>query len=147
MLTRAFENDGWRVPELIGQLQTTDQLYLDSVSQVVLPNWSTGRVAVVGDAASCLSLFGDGSTLAMAGAYTLAETLGNTRGFHEYEQKHRTLVEPKQRNVGRAADLLIPATRFGIVSRNAVTRLWPLAAAASRLRERLAKRRPDPSRG
>src|SRR6185503_12193970 len=114
-----------------------DELYFDSVSQVVLPKWSTGRVAVLGDAASCVSLFGDGSTLAMAGAYTLAMALeAGGDAFAAYEAKHRQLVEPKQRTIGRAADLLIPPSRARIVGRNAVTRLWPIAAAAGRLRAR-----------
>jgi hypothetical protein len=41
-----------------------------AVSTVDLANWARGRVAVLGDASSCTSLFGDGSTLAIAGAYT-----------------------------------------------------------------------------
>jgi 2-polyprenyl-6-methoxyphenol hydroxylase-like FAD-dependent oxidoreductase len=138
MLTEAFKDEDWRVPDLLDKLPDEDELYFDSVSQVVLPTWSTGRVAVLGDAASCVSLFGDGSTLAMAGAYTLAMALHDGGdAFAAYEAKHRQLVEPKQRNVGRAADLLIPASRVGIASRNAAARLWPIAAAASRLRARL----------
>jgi 2-polyprenyl-6-methoxyphenol hydroxylase-like FAD-dependent oxidoreductase len=137
MLTEAFKDDGWRVPEVLKKLPDQDELYFDSVSQVVLPTWSTGRVAVLGDAASCVSLFGDGSTLAMAGAYTLAMALEEgDNAFAAYEARHRQLVEPKQRNIGRAADLLIPASRAGIIGRNAVTRLWPIAAAASRFRAR-----------
>jgi len=50
---------------------------------------------------------------------------------------HRTLVDPKQRNIARGASLLIPATRRGILARNLATRLWPLGAAAAWLRRRL----------
>jgi hypothetical protein len=54
-------------------------LLADSVSEVRLDRWANGHVALVGDAASSVSLLGDGSTLAMAGAYTLAEELAATR--------------------------------------------------------------------
>ncbi|HEY9524717.1 MAG TPA: FAD-dependent monooxygenase, partial [Thermopolyspora sp.] len=78
LLTAAFADALWRVPELLDQVRATDDLYFDSVSEVHLPRWSTGRVALLGDAASCLSLFGEGSSLAIAGAATLADALAAT---------------------------------------------------------------------
>jgi 2-polyprenyl-6-methoxyphenol hydroxylase-like FAD-dependent oxidoreductase len=113
------------------------------VSQVRVSPWWRGRVALVGDAASCLSLFGDGTSLAMAGAFTLAEELAANPGdhrlaFRRYEARHRTLVDPRQRNIAREASLLIPATRPGILARNLATRLWPVGAAAGWLWRRLA---------
>jgi 2-polyprenyl-6-methoxyphenol hydroxylase-like FAD-dependent oxidoreductase len=73
--------------------------------------WWRGRVALVGDAASCVSLFGDGSSLAMAGASTLAEELATNPGdhrvaFRRYEASHRTLVDPRQQHIAREASLL-----------------------------------------
>ena len=53
------------MPQLLDQLRKTDDLYFDSVSQVRLPAWARGRIALLGDAASCVSLFGDGSSLAV----------------------------------------------------------------------------------
>jgi 2-polyprenyl-6-methoxyphenol hydroxylase-like FAD-dependent oxidoreductase len=143
LLTAAFADGGWRVPELLKRVQATDDLYFDSVSQVQVRPWWHGRVALVGDAASCVSLFGDGSSLAMAGAFTLAEQLAacpadHRLAFRRYEAQHRVLVDPKQRNIARGASLLIPATRRGILARNLATRLWPLAAATGWLRRRLA---------
>ncbi|MCO6007258.1 hypothetical protein NE236_19950 [Actinoallomurus purpureus] len=93
-----------------------------------------------------MSLFGDGSTLAMAGAYTLAEELAATpadpqAAFARYEARHRTLVDPKQNNVATAAALMVPATRTGIAARNLATRLWPAAAAVGRVRDRVTPRR------
>jgi 2-polyprenyl-6-methoxyphenol hydroxylase-like FAD-dependent oxidoreductase len=147
MLIKAYAGGSWRVPELMDRVREADDLYFDSVSQVRLDRWSTGRVALLGDAASCVSLFGDGSTLAMAGAATLAEALAATPADHEaafrrYEAEHRLLVEPKQRNVAQAASMLIPVSRFGITMRNAATRLWPLAAGARRISRAL---RPAPA--
>lgn len=99
LLTAAFEDGAWRVPELLRGVRAADDLYFDSVSQVRVRPWSRGRVALVGDAASCVSLFGDGSSLAMAGAFTLAEELAASPSDHRlayrrYEARHRTLVDP-----------------------------------------------------
>jgi 2-polyprenyl-6-methoxyphenol hydroxylase-like FAD-dependent oxidoreductase len=138
MLAEAYEGAGWRVPELLERVREADDLYFDAVSRVRMDSWNTGRIVLAGDAASSVSLFGDGSTLAMAGAYTLASELGRTpddapSAFRRYEQAHRKLVEPKQRNVSTAAALLIPATRRGLAARNLGTRLVPLVTAARKL--------------
>ncbi|MCK2220307.1 FAD-dependent monooxygenase [Actinomadura sp. ATCC 31491] len=149
MLAAAFAGVGWRAPELLERVRAATDLYFDSVSQVRLPRWWTGRVALLGDAASCVSLFGDGSTLAMAGAYTLAAELAATpadpqAAFARYESAHRRLVDPKQANVGRAAALMVPATRAGVATRNLAARAWPLASAVARLR-RVPAGRPTPA--
>ncbi|GAB2999643.1 FAD-dependent monooxygenase [Amycolatopsis acidiphila] len=69
IVTEAYTGAGWRVPQLLERLQATDDLYFDAVSVVDLSTWSQGRVALAGDAASCVSLLGDGSSLAIAGAH------------------------------------------------------------------------------
>ena len=134
-LLQAAFGGGWRLSELLSLVRDADDLYFDSVSQVALPRWSTGRVTLLGDAASCVSLFGDGSSLAMAGAATLAEALAASTdvglALRRYEAEHRKLTGPKQRNVAQGAAMMIPATRAGLIARNAATRLWPLAAAAT----------------
>lgn len=138
-LVAAYAGAGWRVPEILERVREADDLYFDSVSQVRLDRWSTGRVAVLGDAASCVSLFGDGASLAMAGAATLAEAAVKYRADHvaafaAYESAHRRLVMPKQEGVGQAKALLIPTSRFGIAARNAATRMWPIASGVQALR-------------
>jgi 2-polyprenyl-6-methoxyphenol hydroxylase-like FAD-dependent oxidoreductase len=143
LLTAAFADDAWQVPELLKHMDAADDLYFDGVSRVRVRPWWRGRVALAGDAASCMSLFGDGSSLAMAGAFTLAEELAASPGDHRsafgrYEARHRRLVDPRQRNIARGTSLLIPATRPGILARNLATRLWPVGAAAGWLRHRLA---------
>ncbi|MGW4767978.1 FAD-dependent monooxygenase [Nocardia sp. NPDC004278] len=141
LVIEAFTDQGWRVPELLDRVRDTDDLFFDSVSKGELSRWSDGRVALLGDAASCVSLFGDGSTLAIAGAYTLAEELGATPGEHEsafrrYETRHRVLVDPKLNGVTTAASMLIPATKAGIALRNTATRVIPaVTAIRNRMRQ------------
>lgn len=127
IVSDAYAGAGWRVPELLARLREVDEFYFDSVSVVRLPSWARGRIGLLGDAASCVSLFGDGSTLAMAGAFTLAAALAASpldpaAAWRRYETEHRTLVNPKQRAIGRAAGLLVPKTRLGIATRNLAAR-------------------------
>jgi 2-polyprenyl-6-methoxyphenol hydroxylase-like FAD-dependent oxidoreductase len=60
-----------------------------------------GRVVLLGDAASAAALFGDGSSLAIAGAHTPAEALAAHPGdhaaaFRAYEAQHRRETDPRQ---------------------------------------------------
>ncbi|MBO3746385.1 FAD-dependent monooxygenase [Streptosporangiaceae bacterium NEAU-GS5] len=140
MLSDAFGKDGWRVPELLDRVRAADDLYFDSVSKVTLDSWSDGRIALLGDAASSVSLFGGGSTLAMAGAHTLAGELAATPvdvfgALRRYEAKHRIMVEPKQNAVEQASLLIVPATQRAIALRNLATRLWPVVAAGAYVRK------------
>jgi 2-polyprenyl-6-methoxyphenol hydroxylase-like FAD-dependent oxidoreductase len=128
LLTAAYAGAGWRVPELLDRVHAADDLYFDSVSRVEVPTWSRGQVGLVGDAASCVSLFGDGSSLAMAGAYTLADSLAGDipAGLRTYEARHRPQRAAKENAVAHATRLFIPAGPAGIAARNAAVRLMGL---------------------
>lgn len=125
IVTEAYEDAGWRVPQLLQRLTAAD-LYFDAVCRVHLGRWSSGRVVLVGDAASCVSLFGEGSSMAMVGARTLARTLAETPdhavAFKRYEAIHRRASGPKQRGASIATRILVPATRPGIALRNLALR-------------------------
>ncbi len=135
LLTAAYAGAGWRVPELLDRVRAADDLYFDSVSRIQVPTWSRGRIGLVGDAASCVSLFGDGSSLAMTGAFTLADSLNGDipAGLRTYEVRHRPQRAAKENSVAYATRLLIPATLAGIAVRNVALRLMPLVIAAQRL--------------
>jgi 2-polyprenyl-6-methoxyphenol hydroxylase-like FAD-dependent oxidoreductase len=139
ILQDTYGSDGWQVPALMDEVRATSDLYFDAVSRVRMAHWSLGRVVLVGDAASCVSLFGDGSTLAMAGGYTLAEALAEhehdyAAAFGEYESRHRRLVDPRQKSVVLGAWLLVPKTGAAIAIRNSVLRLAPLMVGAQWVR-------------
>src|SRR5258705_4947406 len=130
LLCDAYAGAGWRVPELLERVRAADDLYFDSVSPIHVPTWSRGRIGLVGDAASCVSLFGDGSSLAMVGAFTLADALGDDipAGLRAYEARHRPERAAKENSVAYATRLLIPATSAGIAARNVAVRLMSLAS-------------------
>jgi 2-polyprenyl-6-methoxyphenol hydroxylase-like FAD-dependent oxidoreductase len=124
----AYRGGGWELPRLLDRVRAADDLYFDSVSRVRLPSWSQGRVALLGDAASCMSLFGNGSSLAITGAATLARVLAATpddyaTAFRAYEDEHRVRVRPTQRGRLIAGALLVPATRAGIAARDLAVRV------------------------
>jgi 2-polyprenyl-6-methoxyphenol hydroxylase-like FAD-dependent oxidoreductase len=97
---------GWSTPRLLAQLDDTPDFYLDQVAQVVMDRWSSGRVALLGDAASSSSpMSGQGTGLALVGAYLLAGELAAAGwdpevGFARYEERMRPFVEANQ-EIGR----------------------------------------------
>ncbi|MCP9623831.1 monooxygenase [Nocardia otitidiscaviarum] len=116
--------------DLLDQVRTGSDLYFDSVGQVRLPSWSNGRVALLGDAASCVSLFGNGSSSAIIGAHTLAEELARTpelprAALSRYEYRHRAVTSGEQRGLRLAAALLVPGSRPAILLRDTAIRLLP----------------------
>ena len=127
VLLRAYGKDrSWRVPEFLEKVREADDLYFDSVSRVALPSWSRGRITLLGDAAASVSLFGDGSSMAMAGAQTLANALRDAdpeTALRRYEAEHRRRTGAKGRAARFAAALIVPSTRPGIAFRNAAARV------------------------
>jgi 2-polyprenyl-6-methoxyphenol hydroxylase-like FAD-dependent oxidoreductase len=132
LLHEEFGRDGWECPIILEALENCSDLYFDSVSQIRMPTWSQGRVALVGDACFCPSLLaGQGSALAMTGAYILAGELAKSSGDHltafgNYERLLHPLIVRKQRAAERFANSFAPKTRFGLFVRNRVTRLMSL---------------------
>ncbi|HEX6358544.1 FAD-dependent monooxygenase [Actinophytocola sp.] len=99
-LADRYRDEGWEVPTLLDNLG--DDFYLDSLSQVHMEQWSTGRVALVGDAAYCASVAsGQGTSLALVGAYVLAGELAaadhHEQGFANYESAMREFVTANQK--------------------------------------------------
>ena len=84
MLRERYRNGKWECQRILDELDRSNELYFDRVSQIRMPNWSQGRVALAGDAAFCVSLLaGQGSALAMISAYVLAGELAAAGGRHQ----------------------------------------------------------------
>lgn len=89
----------YEAPRLLEAMWKADDFYFDSMAQVKMEHWTKGRVALVGDAGYCASpLSGQGTSLAIVGAYVLAEELGSDpeKAFDRYEQRMRPFVEANQ---------------------------------------------------
>ncbi|MEV6635794.1 FAD-dependent oxidoreductase [Actinoplanes sp. NPDC051470] len=71
-------------------------VYFDAVSQVVMPRWSDGHAALLGDAAWCVTLFaGHGAGLAMAGADRLGEALRAHAGVPDALNAWESALRPE----------------------------------------------------
>jgi 2-polyprenyl-6-methoxyphenol hydroxylase-like FAD-dependent oxidoreductase len=123
-LRREFADAGWECPQIIEALDGVDELYFDSVSQVRLDRWCTDRVALVGDAAACVSLLaGEGTGLAMVEAYVLAGELQRAGGdfgqaFKAYETRLQPFIEDKQNRASSFVSFFAARTWPGIWLRN-----------------------------
>lgn len=125
-LAEAFAGiEDWKVPELLETAQHDPELYFDVLAQIHLPGWHRGRVVLIGDAAHCATpMAGRGTSLALLGAWTLAEELGRhgadvEAAFGAYEQRQRPHAAAAQEFARGGADLVVPATWEAIETRNA----------------------------
>jgi 2-polyprenyl-6-methoxyphenol hydroxylase-like FAD-dependent oxidoreductase len=114
----AFPGSPW----LTG-IDEAGDFYLDSMSQVQLPRWSAGRVALIGDAAHCPApASGQGTSLALVGAYVLAGELAAAGGDHtvafaRYETRMRPYVEQNLAFGRKMAADMVPGGRFQVALR------------------------------
>jgi len=131
-----FRDGKWECDRILAELDRTPDLYFDRVSQIRMDGWSRGRVALVGDAAACVSLLaGQGSALAMTCAYVLAGELKHAKGRHElafanYERRLRRFIAAKQNSAARFASTFAPRTRRGLVFRNAIMKAFRIPRLA-----------------
>lgn len=136
MLREIYRDGKWECPCVLDELDRADELYFDSVSQIRMQGWSRGRVALLGDAAFCVSLLaGQGSALAMISAYVLAGELANAGGRHEqafggYEALLRGFIDTKQRGAERFASAFAPKTQRGLWFRNQVIKAFAIPGLA-----------------
>ncbi len=108
LLRERFAGDVWETPRLLQMMDDAPDFYFDSVSQIKMERWWTGRTVLLGDAGYCGSpLSGMGTSMAMVGAYILAGELkeagGDYRiGFARYEALMRDFVKQAARSWPRA---------------------------------------------
>ncbi|WP_433197166.1 FAD-dependent monooxygenase [Nocardia sp. CA-107356] len=99
LVAEMFADASWETAELLRAMSDSPDFYFDSVSQVHLQRWSLDRVALVGDAAYCPSpLSGQGTSMALVGAYVLAGELKSALGDHRiafdrYQEAMREYVD------------------------------------------------------
>lgn len=127
LVAARFPEQVWHLPRLVEAARNADDLFFDIVSQIHLPTWSRGRVALAGDAAHATSfLSGQGSSVSLVGAYVLAGELA-TRADHRdafaaYERTMRPFAELNQALATSGGTVVTPSTREELEARNAMLR-------------------------
>jgi 2-polyprenyl-6-methoxyphenol hydroxylase-like FAD-dependent oxidoreductase len=109
---------GGEVPSTLAELDRLDDFYLDAIAQVRMNGrYTSGRVALVGDAGYANTLGGFGTGLAVVGAYVLAGELAaadrdHTVAYSRYDEIMRRYAKiAGNTNTGR---FLAPKTAWGI---------------------------------
>jgi 2-polyprenyl-6-methoxyphenol hydroxylase-like FAD-dependent oxidoreductase len=105
-LERRMAGEGWVRPQLLEYMRSAPDFYFDEMSQIKMDRWSQGRVALVGDAGYCCSpLSGQGTSVALLGAYVLAGELATAcqdgtvdyaLGFANYHREFNDYVRRNQ---------------------------------------------------
>ena len=118
IVAERFRGMEWKVPSLLNAMRDARGFYFDSISQIKMPRWSNGRVALVGDAGYCSSpLSGMGTGMATVGSYILAGELAEAGGdfraaFERYESRMRSYVDGCQKLADGASGWFIPDSKF-----------------------------------
>jgi 2-polyprenyl-6-methoxyphenol hydroxylase-like FAD-dependent oxidoreductase len=118
ILQNKFKDAGWQAEKLLAELDKSEEVYFDNISQVKAPKWWKGRCAMTGDAAYCASPFsGMGASLAMIGAYILAGELSKNSNHEEafaaYEKLMRPYAEKFQKLPPGTPILAHPKSKWG----------------------------------
>jgi len=148
LVAETFAGEGWEIPRMVAAMREADDLFFDVVSQIHLPQWTDGRVALVGDAAYAPSFMtGQGTSLALVGAYVLGHALAtipdHTAAFAAYESRLRNFVERNQALVTEGKATLFPATAEALAERNAALRKLTTVPAPTPRPEHSALTLPD----
>ena len=138
-LRQVFAGMDWITPQLLAGVAPSEHIFMDAVSQIRMPTWYQGRVALVGDACGCPTLVsGQGASLAMGGAYLLAEALRETDEYQEafcrYDQRMRLHVQTQQKHAHSLAKSFAPTSRIGILAQRVLLKAVLREACTALLR-------------
>lgn len=113
------------IPEILETASNLDSMYFDEVAQIKIKgNWCKGRTLLIGDAAYCVTLLsGQGASMAMTGAYLLAQKLIASKGVYEtayanFEKELRPLIESLQKKAVKNIGSYLPSSQFSMWMRN-----------------------------
>lgn len=115
-LAKNLQGAGWIAQDVLRAHANDEPIFFDSATQIVMPQWYRGRVALIGDACGCLTLIaGQGSHMAMAGGYVLAHELArqpdHASAFAAYERLLKPHVDKKRKDAARFARVFVPTAR------------------------------------
>lgn len=123
-----YRGGGWIAEDVLQEYEASEPIYFDPATMVSMPQWHHGRVALIGDACGCLTLLaGQGSHMAMAGAYVLAEELARHNDHHDafaaYQKRIKPHVDRKQKDAASFAGVFVPTPRSRLWLRRLVFKL------------------------
>ncbi|ANZ42531.1 FAD-dependent oxidoreductase [Lentzea guizhouensis] len=99
LLAEKFADAGWEWQTALKHMWEAPDFHFDAMAQIRMPSWSRDDVVLLGDAGYCGSpLSGQGTSMALVGAYVLAAELaaGVDGAFGRYEDALRPYVTANQ---------------------------------------------------
>lgn len=126
-----------QVRQIVDRAREADvSLLIDTLTVVNLPQWSAGRVLLLGDAAHCLTLFsGQGAGMALASAEVLGNELLKTsdtlHALRDHERKLRPVICRLQQRIRNLAAVYIPKNSMAFHFRNLILKFTPRSWIAS----------------
>ena len=145
MVAEHFITEGWEVPWIVKGMERTPEFYFDSVSQVHLRRLYRGRIVLLGDAGYCPSpASGQGTSMALVGAFVLAGELALADGDHQlafpgYERNMRGFIQKNQELAVKILKDMIPASAARVWFRSMFLRLLFLLPGKKWILRRLLK--------
>jgi 2-polyprenyl-6-methoxyphenol hydroxylase-like FAD-dependent oxidoreductase len=162
-----YAGAGWEAPRILDAFDTSDDVYIDQLTQIRMTTWHRGRVVLAGDAGWCVTpMGGGGASLALTGGYVLAahlaaaaaEVAGASEPAHlapanlrkalsAYEAWMRPLVDDVQKLPPGIEHFAYPRTRFGVAARELFDKVLtsrPFAPLAARITQVAGTDRPLP---
>ncbi|HVU57154.1 MAG TPA: FAD-dependent monooxygenase [Puia sp.] len=124
-----FFDEGPAVRQLLSHMDSASDLYFDNVSQVRMPMLYNGRIALLGDAGYCPSpASGQGTSLALVGAYILAGEMAKKAGDHPgafaaYQRIMEPFIYQNQQLAETALKGMIPSSKLQLQFQNFMLRL------------------------
>ncbi|WP_432941771.1 FAD-dependent monooxygenase [Kribbella sp. CA-253562] len=127
LLARRFHGTGWHTRKVVDGMRAAEDFYFDSTSSVVVPEWSRGRVVLLGDAGYCGSpLAGHGTAMSLVGAYVLAGELAadgdHRRAFPAYQEGMREYVVQRSALPPGGIAMAMPMSALAIRARDLMIR-------------------------
>lgn len=119
-LIESFKNSGWESSKILDYLKQEHELYFDSISQIRMSSWYSGRIALIGDACFAPSLVsGQGASFAMTSAYLIAGELKLANGrfdiaFANYQHKFKSFIDRRQESAIKSLKWFAPKNKFQI---------------------------------
>ena len=129
LLRTVFAGMGWRAPELLAAADADPEFHLDTVSQVHMDAWTTGRVAPASD----------GARASDRGPASDGGGVDHTAAVRRYEEIMRPLVKAAHTLPPGGADGFLPRSRFMLRMRVLTARFmhhWPMKQLVARMLDR-----------
>lgn len=127
LIRRALQGAGWHADTIVAAMAEASDFYFDELARIDLPSPVSGRVVLLGDAASCGSpLTGMGTATALVGAYLLAEHLAADTAdpsgtLARYAAAIAPFVERGKRIPFGGIERMVPASRLGATASRLLT--------------------------